>query len=429
MSVIFRNLKSESSCRGSSGSLQHQRIVLRSLEAPGRTLSLSRIASISVLCGLTALVVIGYAFSRPFTDFGVYYTAAHIFADHHNPYSLSEVFVAQKALGFREPIPVMFMYPPWVLTLIAPLGFTTSYVLVWIGWLSLLVASVALASRFLMDTYFGAIQLPEISDPAGYRYLFAFTFYPVLMALKFTQFSPVVLLGIAGCVRYRSRGYPMFAGLMFSLTLLKPHLVLLLWLALVLEREWKILATAITVGCTFSALTLFRYPAAFRDYWQLMSGPYPALTVSGMLGGIRAVFENPANYWLQFIPPLLGIVWLAQYWYRHRRGWSLIGRLPTLIVASVMASPYGYTHDQILLIVPIIYLASQMAKIYGKIRASAVVLYTLLNASILIVLILAVHWAILIAPICLAITLLVASSKNVAGPRETGDRHLLRANL
>jgi hypothetical protein len=388
---------------------------VRGTAAP-HTFSLWRITVISALCGLTALVVVGYAFSRPFTDFGVYYTAAHLFAGHQNPYSLPEVFAAQKALGFDQSIPVMFLCPPWVLTVIAPLGYLHSYVVAWLCWLAVLIAAVAIASKLLMDVYFGSLRIPEISYPSGYRYLFAFTFYPVLMALKFTQFSPLVFLGIAGYLHYQRKCRPFIAGLLLSMTLLKPHLVLLLWLALLLDREWKTLCTAAAVAAAFSTVTLLRYPAAFNDYGDLMTGPYPALTVSGVFAGIRGAFENPNNYWLQYIPAALGLIWTVFYWYKNRMNWTLTDRLPALITASVMAAPYGYTHDQILLMIAIVYLASRAGIKVGNIPFYLVALYTALNVSILLVLILAVRWAIIIAPLALTLMLLIASRKKLFDP-------------
>jgi hypothetical protein len=379
---------------------------VRSNEDSPQPLTLWRIGAISLLCGLTALIVIGYAFSRPFTDFGVYFTAAHMFVGHGNPYSLTEVFAAEKQLGFNEPIPIMFLCPPWVLTMIAPLGFFHSYIVAWLCWLAILIAVVAIASKLLMDLYFGSLDVPEISSPPSYRYLFAFTFYPVLMALKFTQLSPLVFLGVAGLATEQARKRPIVAGLFLSITLLKPHLVLLLWVTLLLNRQWKILGTSAIVISILSLVTVLHYRAAFGDYRALMSGPYPAVTVSGMLAGIRGVLQTPNSYWIQYIPLLLGLGWIGFYWRQHRKTWNLSQRLPALITSSIMAAPYGYTHDQLLLMIPIIYIASQAGRAFGKIPFKLVALYTALNISVLLVLILWVHWAILIAPVAVAFSLM-----------------------
>ena len=61
------------------------------------------------------LVVAAYAFTRPLEDFVAYWTAAHLLLAHHNPYSLGEVFRFQQGLGWREPIPLIALNPPWTL--------------------------------------------------------------------------------------------------------------------------------------------------------------------------------------------------------------------------------------------------------------------------------------------------------------------------
>src|SRR5438270_648750 len=137
---------------------------------------------ISALLGATAFILLAYAASRPFIDFAVYWTAAHLFATHQNAYSIPQVFEAQRTLGWRGNVPLMFMSPPWMLPVIAPLGYMRSYITSWLLWIAVLTACAAISSRMLMDMYFGALEIPEISHPRSYRYLFAFTFYPVLLS-------------------------------------------------------------------------------------------------------------------------------------------------------------------------------------------------------------------------------------------------------
>src|SRR5690348_4287273 len=192
-------------------------------------LPLWRITSISVLCGLLSFVVVTFAISRPMTDFLVYWTAPHLFVNHGNPYSLTDVFATQTALGSRAGIPKMFLCPPWVLTMMAPLGLMHSYELGWILWTTMLIASMAIGSKLLMDIYFGELEIPEISHPRWYRYLFAFTFYPTLFAIKCTQTAPFLFLSLAGFLYYNRKNRPVAAALLLCITLIKPHLVLLVW--------------------------------------------------------------------------------------------------------------------------------------------------------------------------------------------------------
>jgi hypothetical protein len=368
-------------------------------------MKLWRIATISFLCGATALVVIGYAFTRPFVDFGVYFTAAKLFLSHGNPYSLVDVFAYQNGLGFHRPIPLMFLCPPWVLTMVAPLGFFHSYVIAWLCWFAIVTTSLAIASRLLMDIYFGDLEIPEISQPRSYRFLFCFTFYPALLALKFTQLSPLVILGVACCLHFNRKHKPILAGLFLSLTLLKPHLVLLFWLALLLDREWKILTTCAAMACALTAISLARFPHGITEYRALMAGPYITLTVSGMFAGLRAMFPDHNTYWLQWVPPAIGVCWMLVYWWKRRDKWNLTDRLPAIITASILAAPYGYLHDQTMLMVPIIYLAASAGRIFGRIPFRLVAIYTALNIATLGVLFFAVHWAVVVAPPVIALIL------------------------
>src|SRR5215472_1947745 len=170
------------------------------------------------------LVIAAYAFTRPLEDFVAYWTAAHLLLAHQNPYSLGEVFRFQQGLGWREPIPLVALNPPWTLSFFALLGLTQSYALAWMGWVAAMTCAIAVSSRMLMDIYFGDLCLPEISDTALYRCLFALTFYPVLLSLKFAQTVPIVLLGTAAFIFYQQKDRPILAGVVFSLTAVKPNL-------------------------------------------------------------------------------------------------------------------------------------------------------------------------------------------------------------
>ncbi len=123
-----------------------------------------------------AFVLSFFALLRPTHDFMEYWTAAHLVLRGQNPYSLDAMFQAQKSLGWADPVPLMFVCPPWALTLVAPLGLVSSYGFGWLMWIAMLAAVVAVSSRLLMDIYFGDVRLPEISHTAFYRTLFAFTF-------------------------------------------------------------------------------------------------------------------------------------------------------------------------------------------------------------------------------------------------------------
>ena len=378
-------------------------------DAPAiRRLAIMRKLTITLLLFVVALVVAVYAFSRPQVDFIEYWTAAHLLVAGKNPYSLLEMFRAQQAVGWQDRIPLMFLSPPWALPFLAPLGLAKSYVLAWLGWVAMLTGAVALSSRLLMDVYFGDLRIPEISDTPFYRCLFAFTFFPVLLCLRFTQTAPLMLLGLAGFLYFESRRRPLLAGALLSLTLIKPQLPYLIWLAVFFwsfqQRRWKTLVSAIAATALFTAVPLLFDPQVLRHYWELATGPYMQAYPSGVTALLRKLLGGNATFWIQFVPPLIGVLWFASYWRKHQQNWIWIERMPMLVTVSVLTSAYGWHFDQTLLVLPVIALAAQRAQEEGRVPWNLVILYTGLNVVLMLL------WpfpslALLPAPILIAILL------------------------
>jgi hypothetical protein len=356
-----------------------------------------------------ALVIAAYAFTRPLEDFVEYWTAGHMLLAHNNPYSLPAVFQAEKTLGWAEPVPLMLVCPPWVLSLIAPLGLAKSYALAWMVWVAVMTIATGFSSRVLTDLYFRDVRIREITDTNWRRCLLAFTFYPVLLSLKFAQLSPLLLLGVAGFLNFESKRRPVLAGAFLSLTLIKPQLLILIWLALVLrsyqKRQWTTLAVAAGSISLLTAISLRLEPNAITHYWELVHGPYLALNPSGVTAAIRKLVEAKQTYWLQFVPPLGGLTWFAFYWRKHRNNWNWVECMPSLIAASVLATAYGWLFDETLLALPIIALAAKSARRHGHLPGNLVLLYTSLNVTLILLAMASSPWSFLPAPIVVAFLL------------------------
>jgi hypothetical protein len=328
---------------------------------------------------------------------------------HGNPYSLGEVFRFQKGLGWQEPIPLIALNPPWILPLLAPLGFVHSYALAWFLWVAIMGCAVAISSRMLMVLYFGEVRLPEISDATIYRCLFALSFYPALLSLKFAQIVPMVLLGTAGLLFYDRKGRPILAGAFFALTALKPNLVYLVWLAILFQsfqqRRWKTLISAAGVVAVLTAVALVLDPHALSQYRELMVGPLPRMLMPGMAGAVRSLFGGRNFFWLQFVPPTAGLFWFVPHWRKHRRCWLWIKQMPVLVTVSLLTTPYGWLFDQTLLAIPIIAIAGHHANKLGRLPRNLVILYTALNASLILLAMASSPWSFVPAPIVITFLL------------------------
>jgi hypothetical protein len=343
--------------------------------------------AVSLLFGGVALVVLLYALSHPVYDFVEYWTAAHLLTAHHNPYSMGEMFRSEKPLGMNGPVPLMLLSPPWVLALIMPLGIVKSYIAGWLAWTGVLVLAASIASYLLMEVYYGELRIPEVSDKPFYRCLFAFTFYPLLLSFKFSQTAPLMLLGLAGFIYFESKQKPVWAGIFVSLTLIKPHLTYLLWVGLLLwswrQGRWKLLISAAAFASFLLALALPFDIHIVQHYRELATSPYMELFPSGITWGLRMLLGGIGTFWIQFVPPAIGLAWFSGYWWRYRANWSWTERLPLVISISVLTSAYGWLFDQSLLVIPVIYLAAKGSRPLGRIPRSMVITYTVLNCAMM----------------------------------------------
>jgi hypothetical protein len=348
------------------------------------------------LLACAVLLVTGvYALSHPMHDFMEYWTAAHLLVQHKNPYSLLDMLQTQKSLGWAEQDPLMFVSPPWALTLILPLGFMSSYSLAWVLWVLILFVCAAASSFLLMNIYFADLRIPEITDTTLNRSLFAFTFYPVILCLKYAQTAPFILLGLTGYLHFTRKQQRTAAGLLFSLTLIKPQLSFLLLLAVlfrsVQKREWKTPISAVGVLAAMTGVACSFDPLAFRHYHELIATPYLRINPSGMVGIVRRGLNHgdiTVSYWMQFVLPILGVVWFAYYWRRRRHNWNWTEQLPVLVTVSVLTAAYGWIFDQTVLAIPIIALAAAVSRERSRLPWNLVISYTVLNCALMLLMVL-----------------------------------------
>jgi hypothetical protein len=364
------------------------------------------------------LIVVAYAFTRPLEDFVEYWAAGHLLVARSNPYSLNEMFKFERALGWNQPVPLIPFNPPWTLPLFVPFGFFSSYPLAWLVWVATLATAVAVSSCILMDSYFGEVKLPEISDKTVYRCLFALSFYPVLLSLKFAQMAPLVLLGAAGFLFFEKKKQPVFAGILFSLTAVKPHLVYLVWLALLFEcfqrRRWKtIVALGIVIAVMLGTAVMLD-PHVIAQYRGLVSTPLPRVFLPGLAGAVRTLFRGRDSFWLQYVPPVVGLTWFVFYWRRNRNNWIWTDHMPALVAGSILTTGYGWLFDQTLLAIPIISLAGKYARDFGYLPRNIVFLYTALNGVLILLAMASSPWAFVPAPILIAFLLYRQAGKRNA---------------
>jgi hypothetical protein len=187
---------------------------------------------------------------------------------------------------------------------------------------------------------------------------------PTLLALRFGQLSPVMLLGLVGFLACVVHGREFAAGAFLALTAVKPQLVALVWVALgvwaVVDRHWKVFAGAAIAVVIGSVVALATNPLVFAQYFALMSSAPPTATFeSPNIATVLRVFSGSEGSWPQQVPTAVGAAAVALLWYRRRHAWDWRDHLPALVIISCLLTSYGgWAFDLVVLLVPIVALAA-----------------------------------------------------------------------
>ena len=216
-----------------------------------------------------------------------------------NPYSWHELLAAERLAEPSMPTPVLMWNPPWTLALAALpslLPFQQSRAL----WL--VVSSLAVAvSASQLWRFWGGRSGRLLAVVAA-----ALAFPPSVFALAMGQMSPLLLLGVAGFLHFERRGRLEAAGAVAAVTLVKPQVVYLLWVALLLwslhGRRWRFLAGAAASIAAMSAVPLATNPGVFLDYLRALSGRAPDYFVTPTAGTLLRLLVGWEYTWLMFAP-------------------------------------------------------------------------------------------------------------------------------
>jgi len=317
----------------------------------------------------------------PPNDFAFYWTAARLVLEGRNPYSPGETVNFQNRLSFAGKGPLVMLNPPWVLPLIVPFGLF-SFSAGKSVWFVIDIVLVFISVHWLWDLY-GKDQSRWIG------WLVTVTFLPVAVVLAIGQIGPLILFGLAGYLRFEARRNDCMAGAFLFLTALKPHLVFLLWIALLLcaqyQRRWKPLAAllATLTGASFVAVLLDH--KAFQQYLGLFGEQRIAFQESPTLGGLlRHISGMPA---MQFLPLGVAAFWFVAYWIRWRSKWEWRDRLPSLLLVSIVATSYAWFFDQIVLVPSLFCATALLRRSQRRIWVGAIIAYLAINCfSLLLIL-------------------------------------------
>jgi hypothetical protein len=125
-------------------------------------------------------------------------------------------------------------------------------------------------------------------------------------------------------------------------------------------------------------------PQIFSQYINTILYYSPSIWITPTIGAYLRLISNNSDFWLQFIPPLFGAIWLFQYWFFRRDDWSWKERLPLILIVSIITSAYSWTYDQIILLLPVFQIFAWISlEKHHSINILSAILYEIIAISFL----------------------------------------------
>jgi hypothetical protein len=238
--------------------------------------------------------------------------------------------------------PVTFLplpYPPHFLFFLLPFA-PLSYLPATATFLVTTIAGYASALRLIVGDWLTATAM-------------ALSFGGGFIALYYVQ-APYLIgaLLVGGLALMPTR--PIFAGVLFGMLTVKPHLGVALAVALLLGRQWKTIGAAIaTAAAMIIAATVAFGPEVWSAYWRASQAQYASL-ISG-LAWVKASSVYATFYpiigaqralALQAMCALLALILMGRLWVHQA---TYAQRAAAVIAATLLISPYLYVYDAVLL--------------------------------------------------------------------------------
>jgi hypothetical protein len=156
---------------------------------------------------------------------------------------------------------------------------------------------------------------------------------------------------------------PFAAGCILGLMLLKPQLALLLPVAALTGREWRMIAGAAVTATAVLVLGFILFGAdAYLGFWNILphyvefvrDSRLPKYELASVFGLARFCdISQPVALAIHVTVALTATVLTARAWWM-----GIDERVPTLAAATMLISPYFFTYDCLLIVVPLAWLAT-----------------------------------------------------------------------
>ncbi len=306
-----------------------------------------------------------------YNDFAEEIAAASLIpsADRPHLYSISTQLARQQAIwGPRYPTgqPLPFALVPWAAFLLVPFLLVPHAVA--------FLAFSALSALVAGATFLALARWARLPPVVAATFVLAgLASFPLLRTLQLGQFSALAFAAATGSLLLLWRGADTGAGLALAAATLKPHLFVLLPLALVAERRWRTIAAAVAGVVALIGLSMVVIgPNVVGDYVTLLRDFSFSESVEQMQNW-RGLFESTLGLTGPLLTGLMALSLAAMTALVAWVWWPFWTKQPTAtniphsalrtphsedlrwaitIIASLLFSPHFHFNDMLLWAIP-----------------------------------------------------------------------------
>lgn len=304
-------------------------------------------------------------------DFIEYWSSFFLFLHNQDPFNPILMSEIQKSLGWQEGEPLMMHNPPWIFPILGIFLFQ-DFKAASISWLIFNISLIFLSTKILIGT-FTNIKIATFIKSS--LYILPFIFYPTLLTLELGQLSILLFFGMSLLLYSINKNDPLLSAVAIIILSLKPHLYFLIILFVILNRfkckDLSFFAYLSTIFILINITIILINPNIYNYYFTPINNrglkidginDFYTSTLTGILKFLTEVkFSYPLKKWSLLVIPMIGcgLALLKTYQARAKREEIFKieqSKLISLMIFNYIISPYGWTFDFTILLIPIYYL-------------------------------------------------------------------------
>jgi hypothetical protein len=308
------------------------------------------ISIIPIIISLILIYFIGigvYQSEIGLIDSVQYWTGIKLLISGSNSYNSESVINLQKNLHI-EHYPILLWNPPFILTLFSWMSFFSFRVAAFI-WLVISIILVIKSVEILKAKYPIQLLVNKVLV-----YLFIATFYPFFLMLYYGQISSINLIAVTFFLVYATnKNFSYRKGTILSLTLIKPHHFLLIYVWFFIEslsiKNYKIIISFIASLIILLLFPLYYNQNILFDYFNAWYAS-PHYWKTPTLGSWLQEFTGINSFYTRVLPQLVITFILVIFGIIKKFRLDTEKNILLILSVSMCITSYGWVYDYVVLL-------------------------------------------------------------------------------